>query len=143
MKRLSMLMCCAVVLALGTTRASAADTSTSVEEAFVDAVGSCGGSSKVSSLLATTRDPGLLRALRYAIIVEAADDAAANPGADKGHSDCMRKELRARGVTVSQLAVIPDCVASDWPEPLDNLGTCVVHRAKLSGGAAAEKSDSQ
>jgi len=141
MKRLSMLVCCAVVLALGTTMAAAADTSTSIEEAFVDAVGSCGGSSKVSSLLATTKDPGLMRALRYAIIVEAADDAAAVPGSDKGHSDCVRKELQARGVTVSQLQVIPDCVANDWPEPLDNLGTCVVHRAKLSGGGVAAKSD--
>src|SRR5271170_5698243 len=124
MKRLSMLMCCAVVLALGATMV-AADTSSTIEEAFVDAVGNCGGSSKVSSLLATTKDPGLLRALRYAIIVEAADDAAAVPGADKGHSDCVRKELRARGVTVSQMSVIPDCVANDWPEPLDSLGQCV------------------
>jgi hypothetical protein len=140
MKRLSMLMCCAVLLALGATIA-AADTSTTIEEAFVDAVGSCGGSSKVSSLLATTKDPGLMRALRYAIIVEAADDAAAVPGSDKGHSDCVRKELQARGVTVSQLAVIPDCVANDWPEPLDNLGTCVANRARLSGGAA-KKSES-
>ena len=141
MKRLSMLMCCAVVLALGTTMAAAADTSTAVEEAFVDAVGSCGGSSKVSSLLAVTKDPGLLRALRYAIIVEAADDAAGIPGSDKGHSDCLRKELRGRGVTVSQLDVIPDCVTSDWPDPLDNLGSCVSHRAKLSAGGAEKKSD--
>jgi hypothetical protein len=141
MKRLSMLMCCAVVLALGTGLAAAADTSNSVEEAFVDAVGSCGGSSKVSSLLATTKDPGLMRALRYAIIVEGADDAAAVAGSDKTHSDCIRKELRARGVTTSQLDVIPDCVANDWPDPLDNLGTCVVHRARLTGSGAAAKSD--
>jgi hypothetical protein len=141
MKRLSMLVCCAVVLALGTGLAAAADTSNSVEEAFVDAIGNCGGSSKVSSLLATTKDPGLMRALRYAIIVEGADDAAAVAGSDKTHSDCIRKELRARGVTTSQLDVIPDCVANDWPDPLDNLGTCVVHRAKLSGGGAAAKSD--
>jgi hypothetical protein len=136
-----MLMCCAVVLVLATAMTAAAQTSTSIEEAFVDAVGSCGGSSKVSSLLATTKDPGLMRALRYAIIVEAADDAAAVPGSDKGHSDCVRKELQARGVTVSQLQVIPDCVANDWPEPLDNLGTCVVNRAKISGGGASKKSD--
>jgi hypothetical protein len=136
MKRISMLICCVAVLALGATMA-AADQSSSVEEAFVDALGSCGGSSKVSSLLATTKDPGLMRALRYAIIVEGADDAAAVPGSDNGHSDCIRKELRARGVTTSQLEVIPDCVANDWPEPLDNLGTCVVHRAKLTGGSAA------
>ncbi len=141
MKRFSVLVC-AVVLALGATIAAAADTSTSVEEAFVDAVGSCGGSSKVSSLLATTKDPGLLRALRYAIIVEGADDAAAVPGSDKNHSDCIRKELRARGVTTSQLEVIPDCVANDWPEPLDNLGTCVVHRARLTGGAASSAKSS-
>ena len=141
MKRLLTLICGAVFLALGTTIALAGDSSTAVEEAFVDAVGSCGGSSKVSSLLATTKDPGLMRALRYAIIVEAADDAAATPGSDKGHSDCVRKELRARGVSTSQLEVIPDCVASDWPEPLDNLGTCVVNRAKLSGSGAAKKSE--
>jgi hypothetical protein len=141
MKRLSMLVCCAVVLALGTTMVAAADTSTTIEEAFVDAVGSCGGSSKVSSLLATTKDPGLMRALRYAIIVEAADDAAAIPGSDKTHSDCVRKELRARGVTTSQLAVIPDCVANDWPEPLDNLGTCVAHRARLTGNGAAKSAE--
>lgn len=143
MKRLSVLVCCAVVLALGATMAAAADTSTSVEEAFVDAVGTCGGSSKVSSLLATTKDPGLMRALRYAIIVEGADDAAAIPGSDKGHSDCIRKELRARGVTTSQLEVIPDCVANDWPEPLDNLGTCVVHRAKLTGASSAPAAKSE
>ncbi len=112
MKKLT-IVCCALVLALGTTMVAAADTSTSIEEAFVDALGNCGGSSKVSSLLATTKDPGLKRALRYAIIVEAADDAAAVPGSDKGHSDCIRKELRARGVTTSQLEVIPDCVAND------------------------------
>jgi hypothetical protein len=141
MKRLSMLVCCAVVLALGTGLAAAADTSNSVEEAFVDAVGSCGGSSKVSSLLATTKDPGLMRALRYAIIVEGADDAAALAGSDKTHSDCIRKDLRARGVTTSQLDVIPDCVANDWPDPLDNLGTCVVHRARLTGGGGAAKSE--
>ena len=121
--------------------AAAADTSTTIEEAFVDAVGNCGGSSKVSSLLATTKDPGLMRALRYAIIVEAADDAAATPGSDKAHSDCVRKELRARGVTTSQLTVIPECVASDWPDPLDNLGTCVANHAKLMGGGAAKASE--
>jgi hypothetical protein len=142
MKKLT-IVCCALVLALGTTMVAAADTSTSIEEAFVDALGNCGGSSKVSSLLATTKDPGLKRALRYAIIVEAADDAAAVPGSDKGHSDCIRKELRARGVTTSQLEVIPDCVANDWPEPLDNLGTCVTNRARIGGsnGDAAKKSD--
>lgn len=140
MKRLAILICCAAALAL-TTGMAAADPSSSVEEAFVDAVGSCGASSKVSSLLATTKDPGLQRALRYAIIVEAADDAAAVPGSDKTHSDCVRKELQARGVTVSQLAVIPDCVANDWPEPLDSLGTCVVHRAKLMGSWPAKKSE--
>jgi hypothetical protein len=142
MKRVSMLLCCAVVLTLVATIA-AADTSTSIEEAFVDSVGSCGGSSKVSSLLATTKDPGLTRALRYAIIVEAADDAAATPGSDKAHSDCVRKELRARGVTVSQLAVIPECVGSDWPDPLDNLGTCVANHAKLAGGGAAAPAKSE
>jgi hypothetical protein len=141
MKHLSMLLCCAVVLALGTTIVAAADTSTTIEEAFVNGVNTCGGSSKVSSLLATTKDPGLKRALRYATIVEAADDAAATPGADKGHSDCIRKELRAHGVTASQLEVIPDCVASDWPDPLDNLGTCVAHHARISGGDAATNSN--
>jgi hypothetical protein len=142
MKRVSMLMCCAMLLALGTSMAMAADSSTTIEEAFVDAVGTCGASSKVSSLLATTKDPGLMRALRYAVIVEAADDAAANPGSDKAHSDCVRKELRARGVTVSQLSVIPECVGSDWPDPLDNLGTCVSNHAKMAaGGSAAAKSE--
>ena len=143
MKRVSMFICGALILALGATIAAAADSSTTIEEAFVDAVGTCGGSSKVSSMLATTKDPGLMRALRYAVIVEAADDAAANPGADKGHSDCMRKELRARGVTVSQLAVFPECVGSDWPDPLDNLGTCVSNHAKMAGGGAkaADKSE--
>jgi hypothetical protein len=142
MKHVSMLICCAVVLALGSySIAAAADSSTSIQEAFVDAVGSCGGSSKVSSLIATTKDPGLTRALRYAVIVEAADDAAVVPGSDKGHSDCVRKELKARGVSSSQLEVFPDCVANDWPEPLDSIGTCVSNRAKLSGGGNAQKSE--
>jgi hypothetical protein len=141
MKHLSLLICCTVVLALGASIAAAADSSTSIEEAFVDAVGSCGGSSKVSSLIATTKDPGLMRALRYAVIVEAADDAAAVPGSDKGHSDCVRRELKARGVSSSQLEVFPDCVANDWPEPLDSLGTCVANRAKLSGGENGKKSE--
>ncbi len=81
-----------------------------------------------------------MRALRYAIIVEGADDAAL-AGSTRPTAIASARKLRARGVTTLQLDVIPDCVANDWPDPLDNLGTCVVHRARLTGGGGAAKSE--
>ena len=69
-----------------------------IEEAFVDAVGSCGPSSKVAGLLGESNDPAVKIALRNALIIEAADDAAVVAGSNKAHSDCIRKELTARGL---------------------------------------------
>jgi hypothetical protein len=78
-----------------------------------------------------TLDPGVRHALRDALIVEAADDAAGIAGANKSHSDCMRKDLLASGYSNVELSVLPDCVEHDWPEPLDYVGRCVARRSRL------------
>jgi len=72
-------------------------------------------------------------ALRNALIIEAADDAAGAPGTNKAHSDCMKKELSGRGLSAEQMAALPICVKNDWPDPFDNLGTCVVNHGRLEG----------
>src|SRR5208337_1669703 len=64
-------------------------------------------------------------ALRNALITEAADDAAAVAGSNKAHSDCIRKDLTARGYTDNDMAALPYCVKHDWPDPFTSLGTCV------------------
>ncbi len=116
--------------------ASAATTvsPTKVEEAFVDALGDCGASSIAAGTVTKTNDPGVRHALRDAVIVEAADDAAGLGGGAKEHSDCMQKELKSRGITSAEMAVMPDCVEHDWPEPLDSLGQCVQSRARMEAG---------
>jgi len=119
--------------------ASAATTvnSTKIEEAFVDALGTCGPSSVAAGILGKTNDPGVRHALRDAVIVEAADDAAGLGGGAKEHSDCMQKQLKSRGISPAEMAVMPDCVEHDWPEPLDSLGQCVQSRARLESGINA------
>ena len=84
----------------GRVRDFAKDLSTmGLEEAFVDSVGTCGPSSKVAGLLGESNDPAVKIALRNALIIEAADDAAVVAGANKPHSDCIRKDLTSRGLS--------------------------------------------
>ncbi len=68
-----------------------------IEEAFIDAVGTCGPSSNVAGSLGKSTDPQVKIELRDALITEAADDAAGVAGANQAHSDCMKKDLSARG----------------------------------------------
>ena len=68
-----------------------------LEEAFIDAVGVCGPSSNVAGSLGKSEDPQVKIALRNALITEAADDAAGVAGSNKAHSDCLKKDLSARG----------------------------------------------
>jgi hypothetical protein len=124
-----------LLVAIPALRASAqtpgALTTTQLEEAFVDALGSCGPSSLIAESADKTLDPGVRHALRDALIVEAADDAAGIAGSNKSHSDCMRKNLQASGYSDVELSVLPDCIEHDWPEPLDNLGQCIAGRSRL------------
>ena len=105
-----------------------------IEEAFVDALGDCGASSIAAASVNKTNDPGVRHALRDALIVEAADDAAGLGGGAKEHTDCIQKQLRSRGITAAEMSVMPDCVEHDWPEPLYSLGQCVTDRARLDTG---------
>ncbi|MGO9452820.1 MAG: hypothetical protein ACLQDV_17555 [Candidatus Binataceae bacterium] len=115
--------------------ASAKDlTSTGLEEAFIDAVANCGVSSTVGGALGKSQDPGVQAALRNAMFVEGADDAAGIASGNKGHSDCIQKELVGRGYTATQLAALPYCVKNDWPGPLTSLGSCVQGHARLEAG---------
>jgi len=109
-------------------------TSAGLEEAFIDGVANCGPSSSVAGALGKSRDPGVQAALRNALIVEAADDAAGVAGGSKEHSDCIQKELTGRGYTSQQLAALPYCVKNDWPTPFTSLGVCVAGHAKLEAG---------
>ena len=72
-------------------------------------------------------------ALRDALITEAADDAAAVPGSGKAHSDCLRKDLTARGLSENDMAALPYCVKHDWPDPFTSLGVCVKSHSRLEG----------
>jgi hypothetical protein len=110
-------------------------TTTGLEEAFVDAVGKCGPSSVVAGALGKAGDPSVRRALRNALIIEAADAAAGNT-TNKALESCIQKELKDRGYTDTQMAVLPECVRSDWPDPFTSLGQCVKNRARA---AAAQK----
>jgi len=78
-----------------------------LEEAFIDSVGVCGPSSNVAGSLGKSEDPQVKIALRNALITEAADDAAAVAGSNKAHSDCIRKDLSARGYTDANMARCP------------------------------------
>jgi len=104
-----------------------------IEEAFIDAVGTCGPSSGVAGSLGKSDDPQVKIAIRNALITEAADDAAAVAGTNKTHSDCIRKDLTSRGMSDSDMAVLPYCVKHDWPDPFTSLGVCVKSHSRLEG----------
>lgn len=106
---------------------------TGLEEAFIDAVGTCGPSSNVAGSLGKSEDPAVKIALRDALIAEAADDAAAVAGSNKAHSECIRKDLTSRGYTDNDMAALPYCVKHDWPSPFDSLGVCVKSHSRLEG----------
>ena len=88
-----------------------------LEEAFIDAVGVCGPSSNVAGSLGKSTDPQVKIELRDALITEAADDAAGVAGANQPHSDCLKKDLSARGYCETDMAALPYCVKHDWPDP--------------------------
>jgi hypothetical protein len=104
-----------------------------LEEAFIDAVGTCGPSSAVAGSLGKSEDPQVRIELRDALITEAADDAAAVAGSNKAHSDCMKKDLSTRGYTDNDMAALPYCVKHDWPDPFTSLGQCVKSHSRLEG----------
>jgi hypothetical protein len=134
MKRFAPVLLSAAALFAVAGSAFATDlTATGIEEAFVDAVGTCGPSSSIAGVLAKSEDPAMQRGLRDALILEAADDAAAVAGANKAHSDCIRKDLSGRGYTADDMTVLPFCVKHDWPDPFTSLGSCVRNHARLEG----------
>jgi len=104
-----------------------------LEEAFIDSVGVCGPSSNVAGALGKSEDPQVKIALRNALITEAADDAAGVAGSNKAHSDCLKKDLSARGYSDSDMAALPYCVKHDWPDPFTSLGQCVKSHSRLEG----------
>jgi hypothetical protein len=106
---------------------------TGLEEAFVDAVGTCGPSSNVAGSLGKSEDPAVKIALRNALIIEAADDAASVAGSSKAHSDCIRKDLTTRGMSSDEMNALPYCVKNDWPSPFTSLGVCVKNHSQLEG----------
>ncbi|HKF28095.1 MAG TPA: hypothetical protein VKB29_02640 [Candidatus Binataceae bacterium] len=135
MKRLVLGILSGILLISLVRLASAKDlTSAGLEEAFIDGVADCGPSSTMAGALGKSKDPGVQAALRNALIVEAADDAAGVAGGSKEHSDCIQKELTGRGYTSQQLAAVPYCVKNDWPTPFTSLGICVASHAKLEAG---------
>jgi hypothetical protein len=114
MKRLLLGILSGILLVSLVRLASAKDlTSAGLEEAFIDGVADCGPSSSMAGALGKSKDPGVQAALRNALIVEAADDAAGVGGGSKEHSDCLQKELTGRGYTSQQLAALPYCVKND------------------------------
>jgi hypothetical protein len=104
---------------------------TGIEEAFVDAVAACGPSSSVAGSLGKSEDPTVKIALRNALIIEAADDAAGVAGSNKAHSDCLKKDLTTRGLSEDDLSALPYCVKNDWPSPFTSLGVCVQSHSRL------------
>lgn len=132
MKRLALGILSGMLLIALAGIASAKDlTSAGLEEAFIDGVANCGPSSTIAGSLGKSKDPGVQAALRNALIVEAADDAAGIGGGAQAHSDCIQKDLTGRGYTSQQLAALPYCVKNDWPSPFTSLGVCVASHAKL------------
>ena len=77
--------------------------------------------------------PAVKIALRNALIIEAADDAAAVAGSSKAHSDCIRKDLTTRGMSADEMSALPYCVKNDWPSPFTSLGVCVKNHSQLEG----------
>ena len=97
MKRLALGILSGILLISLARLASAKDlTSAGLEEAFIDGVADCGPSSSMAGALGKSKDPGVQAALRNALIVEAADDAAGVGGGSKEHLDCIQKELTGR-----------------------------------------------
>lgn len=130
MKRIAVALLTTSMLMTAATSGFAIST-TGIEEAFVDAVGTCGPSSKVAGVLGASSDPAVKIALRNALILEAADDAAVVAGSGKEHSDCLRKELTARGLSNNDMDALPYCVKNDWPSPFTSLGVCVQSHSRL------------
>jgi hypothetical protein len=126
MSRLALALLLATIL-LSTTRQSAADQTTTfgLEEAFVDAVATCGPSSSAARVIGKNSDPAVQIALRNAEIIEAADAAAEVPGSSKPLEDCRQRFLTGRGYNKSEMTVLPECTKQDWPSLFTSLGQCV------------------
>ena len=134
MKRVAVALIATSMLMTAVGAGFAKDLSTTgLEEAFIDAVGTCGPSSNVAGSLGKSEDPAVKIALRDALIAEAADDAAGVAGSNKAHSECIRKDLTSRGYTDNDMAALPYCVKHDWPSPFDSLGVCVKSHSRLEG----------
>jgi hypothetical protein len=134
MKRSAVALIAATLLMTAVSGAFAKDLSpVGMEEAFIDAVGACGPSSNIAGSLGKSEDPQVKIELRDALITEAADDAAGVAGSNKAHSDCLKKDLSARGYTDNDMAALPYCVKHDWPDPFTSLGTCVKSHSRLEG----------
>jgi hypothetical protein len=134
MKRLGVALLAGSMLLSAVSVGFAKDLSTvGLEEAFIDSVGVCGPSSNVAGSLGKSDDPQVKIALRNALITEAADDAAGVAGSNKAHSDCLKKDLSARGYSDNDMAALPYCVKHDWPDPFTNLGQCVKSHSRLEG----------
>ena len=132
MKRFGVVLIATSMLTTAVGVGFAKDLSTvGLEEAFIDAVGVCGPSSNVAGSLGKSEDPQVKIELRNALITEAADDAAGAAGSNKAHSDCMKKDLSARGYSDTDMAALPYCVKHDWPDPFTSLGTCVKSHSRL------------
>ena len=132
MKRFAVALFAASMLMAAAGVGFAKDLSTvGLEEAFIDAVGVCGPSSNVAGSLGKSTDPQVKIELRDALITEAADDAAGVAGANQPHSDCLKKDLSARGYSETDMAALPYCVKHDWPDPFTSLGTCVKSHSRL------------
>src|SRR5580704_16812864 len=134
MKRFAVALFAASMLMAAAGVGFAKDLSTvGLEEAFIDSVGVCGPSSNVAGSLGKSTDPQVKIALRNALITEAADDAACVAGANQPHSDCLKKDLSARGYTDNEMASLPYYVKHDWPDPFTSLGICVKNHSRLEG----------
>ncbi len=134
MKRIGLALIATGMLMAAASVGFAKDLSTAgLEEAFIDAVGTCGPSSNVAGSLGKSEDPQVKIALRNALITEAADDAAGVAGSNKAHSDCIRKDLTSRGYTDADMGALPYCVKHDWPDPFTSLGVCIKIHSRLEG----------
>ena len=134
MKRIAVALIATSMLLTAAGVGFAKDLSTvGLEEAFIDSVGVCGPSSNVAGVLGKSTDPQVKIALRNALITEAADDAAGVAGANQPHSDCLKKDLSARGYTDNDMDSLPYCVKHDWPDPFTSLGICVKNHSRLEG----------
>jgi hypothetical protein len=134
MKRIAVALIATTMLMMSAGAGFAKDLTTfGLEEAFIDAVGTCGPSSNIAGSLGKSSDPQVKIELRDALITEAADDAAGVAGANQPHSDCMKKDLSARGYSDNDMAALPYCVKHDWPDPFTSLGTCVKNHSRLEG----------